>query len=299
MVDTSISNMDEFVKIINVLTDTLIKTEFQDEILLFRGHPNIDYELLPSIARKNNSDKSYLTHEKELITKAIGKNPNIFSEDEYAVNLLVKLQHFGIPTRLLDVTYNAFVALYFACVKDDDKDGEVIVFKVASNDSGRMQYFNDDYVNVIANMYKALETGYPCDLEVYCNYIGYDYYGLHVRFKELHVEEELSKVYNYIREPLFVSPVELSERQKRQQGAFIIFPNNISEHDGRYSIMAEMEALDKSNDLICARICIPKEKKKIYLSYLQSFGITEEFLFPDSTDIICRSITQVINQRIE
>lgn len=299
MVDTSISNMDEFVKIINVLTDTLIKTEFQDEILLFRGHPNIDYELLPSIARKNNSDKSYLTHEKELITKAIGKNPNIFSEDEYAVNLLVKLQHFGIPTRLLDVTYNAFVALYFACVKDDDKDGEVIVFKVASNDSGRMQYFNDDYVNVIANMYKALETGYPCDLEVYCNYIGYDYYGLHVRFKELHVEEELSKVYNYIREPLFVSPVELSERQKRQQGAFIIFPNNISEHDGRYSIMAEMEALDKSNDLICARICIPKEKKKIYLSYLQSFGITEEFLFPDSTDIICRSITQGINQRIE
>ena len=296
---TSISNMDEFVKTINALTDKLIKTEFRDEILLFRGHPNIEYELLPSIARKNNSDKSYLPHEKELITKAIGKNPNIFSEDEYAVNLLVKLQHFGIPTRLLDVTYNAFVALYFTCIKDNDKDGEVIVFKVASNDSGCMQYFNDEYVNVIANMYKAFETGYPCDLEVYCNHINYNYFGLHMRAEELHVEDELSKVYNYIREPLFVSPVELSERQKRQQGAFIIFPNNISEHDGRYSIMAEMEALDKSNDLICARICIPKEKKKIYLSYLQSFGITEEFLFPDSTDIICRSITQGINQRIE
>jgi len=36
-------------------------------------------------------------------------------------------QHYGLPTRLLDWTKNAAIALYFACEKEPEKDGAVFI----------------------------------------------------------------------------------------------------------------------------------------------------------------------------
>ena len=129
MVQKDISNIAEYVQVIDELSKQCKRDVVRDDTILFRGHPDNTFELLPSLARKvNRMENSLEAHENELITKAMGKNPNIFYEEKYRINLLVKLQHFGIPTRLLDVTYNSLVALYFACIKEEDKDGEVIVF---------------------------------------------------------------------------------------------------------------------------------------------------------------------------
>ncbi len=66
---------------------------------------------------------------------------------------LVRMQHFGLPTRLLDVSRNALVALYFATDPGPDggksSDGMVTAFAIPPE---REKYFDSDSVSCLANL---------------------------------------------------------------------------------------------------------------------------------------------------
>lgn len=101
--------------------------------LVFRGLSSESYELDPSLARKPSEHwvNTLVSVEKDLISEAMQKYPSIFRNDDLPITKLAKLQHFGIPTRMMDVTTNALVALYFACrrsKKHPEDNGEVVVF---------------------------------------------------------------------------------------------------------------------------------------------------------------------------
>lgn len=82
----------------------------------YRGHADENWKLLPSIFRTPNGvEKEHL-----LFRDMVAHEPQSFSECKSTLDYLVQMQHYGLPTRLLDMTTNPLVALYFACQPADD-----------------------------------------------------------------------------------------------------------------------------------------------------------------------------------
>lgn len=114
----------------------------------YRGQANQDWANVPGLFRP---DLERLEQsEKRAVRDLISVHPNEFAVDETMFDRLVRMQHFGLPTRLMDVSLNPLVALYFASEPTDAKDdGKVTAFAVPEE---REKYYDSDAVSCIANL---------------------------------------------------------------------------------------------------------------------------------------------------
>lgn len=87
--------------------------------------------LMRSIIKTKELEKPMINAEINLLNKAreIGIGRGLT-----ALETLTLLQHHGSPTRLIDITSDWRVALFFACESDEDRDGRIFLIKTNSDD---------------------------------------------------------------------------------------------------------------------------------------------------------------------
>lgn len=116
----------------------------------FRGHSDSTCELAPSLLRKwDNGNWKFLPSENHLCKELLIGHPDEFQVDQYCFDRLVRMQHYSLPTRLLDISSNPLMALFFACSSKLELNGEVIVFHVASDS---LKYYDSDTVSCLSNL---------------------------------------------------------------------------------------------------------------------------------------------------
>ena len=78
------------------------------------------------------------------------RNPDEFQGQRSTFQILAKMQHYGLPTRLLDISSNPLISLFFA-VEGDEKtgsvDGEFVIFSIPQK---YIKYYDSDTVSVVS-----------------------------------------------------------------------------------------------------------------------------------------------------
>ena len=111
----------------------------------FRGHGDEGWQMRPSIYREDY----LIENEDKIIKDALTYCPDDFLPSDTLFEKLVKLQHYGYSTRLLDLTTNALVALYFSAwnKQNHEKDGELIILDIPDE---QIKYGDGDTASILS-----------------------------------------------------------------------------------------------------------------------------------------------------
>ena len=244
--------------------------------IFFRGHSNKDYKLAPSIYRENNHINENIMYQEIMI-----RCPNDFKGMNYLDKLAI-MQHYDMPTRLLDVTSNPLVALYFACRNQDVKQGKIYIFyteELLYSDSDRVLMLScipklkfqeqielHNYIDSILKKDVDKRDAFPKIGSKYTNNLFERFY--HEISRELPSFTRSIVPIDLVR-PAFVKPIKTNRRLDKQDGAFIISGLCNTQDEVTY----KLESL--------SQISIIVEDKERMVSELDIMGINEATLFPE------------------
>lgn len=119
--DTEIASLADFFAVFHSLLEP-------NKVFWFRGHSRMEYTLAPSALRYSSVDEreralGLVSDMKRYLEMKLARPPA--PNDE--LGWIQVAQHHGLPTRLLDWTQNAAVALFFTCCDSLDDDGVVVI----------------------------------------------------------------------------------------------------------------------------------------------------------------------------
>ena len=150
---TLIDSVSSFIEMIRQVKETKEAQDGTSTELYFRGQETEFWDIEPSIFRDD-----MLSIEHKLMQIPLQKSPTEFRDLNSMFDIMTKYQHYGMCTRLLDLTTNPLVALYFACkkhgaVKYVTEDGEVEKYKLVTSIRGNSM---ENRVSIESPIGKAL-----------------------------------------------------------------------------------------------------------------------------------------------
>ncbi len=266
---------DESIRVGSVRTFLTEMERFEPEkgfIYFFRGHSRSSHRLIPSIYR----DPGWIANEDVLFKELVLRCPNDFSGQESTFQFLVKMQHYSLPTRLLDITANPLVALYFACEHEGQQreSGEVVVFRIPA---AEIKYFDSDTVSVISNISRRPSIFRLPDEELERRAFNEDpqiRYLLHEVKREKPYFEPLI-LRHHLESVVCVKPKLDNARVIKQDGAFLLFGMN-----GRKTEPATVPAGFLAATA-AKRLLVEPSKKAFIRKQLESLGLTQATIFPE------------------
>ncbi|WP_343578724.1 FRG domain-containing protein [Acinetobacter sp.] len=272
-------NTAKFIEeIININKDIESK---KDREVFFRGHSDSNYKLEPSLLRTINLSKPFEDNEHSLFWDLLTTEPRSFTEDASCFDILTRMQHYSLPTRLLDISSNPLTALYFACSGSEDKDGQVILFSIKKD---HINYFDSDKASCLTNLAK-LKKSQKLDLLNLIQKCEATTPPIETLTKK-HIKNctSYAQFIHFIKQekPYFEPKVKIKdlksiicvkgrlnqERITAQSGSFLIFGLNT-------------QPLEYGNDIFnIHRVTIPKEMKKDILKELDLLKINSRTVYP-------------------
>lgn len=94
-------------------------------------------------------EKDFIENENNIYKDFISSNPQEF-ENMTTFDILTKMRHYEVPNRLLDVTLDPLLALYFAC---GENNGSKTIFVYIVN-KDNIKYYDSDTVTVLSVLTK-------------------------------------------------------------------------------------------------------------------------------------------------
>ncbi|MGC0055759.1 FRG domain-containing protein (plasmid) [Brucella pituitosa] len=246
----------------------------------FRGQKNISWKGKAPIHRPKERLDGV---EHKMVRELISIHPQEFQQDSTMFDRLVRMQHYGLPTRLLDVTLNPLVALFFAAqdfttdevidgeIVKTPRDGKVSLYTIPEE---RIKFYDSDTVACLSNL-----ANLSYELKEEIQYFGnYDYLE---EFNNLPSIKELVRYINREKpnfaakinpitlfKPVFVRPKNNNRRIIAQAGAFLV--HGLESKDLKY---------DTNISQISLRILA--DKKSDIRDELSIIGINISTLFPE------------------